>query len=92
MAAQDYTFQEKEYKAEQAGVQALVKHIHDTLDTHYVRICCKANKGVASWYKKLMVKLEPSEEVAMEIARKIYTDAVRPLKTGPRDWEGFVRR
>jgi hypothetical protein len=39
-----------------------------------------------------MVKLELLEEVTMEIARKIYTDAVRPLKTGPRDWEGFVRR
>ena len=32
-----------------------------------------------------MVKLEPLKEVTVEITKKIYTDAVRPLKTGPRD-------
>ena len=47
---------------------------------------------MASWYKKLIIKLKPLQEVAMEIAKRIYTDAVRPLKTGPRDWEGFVKK
>ena len=28
----------------------------------------------------------------MEIIKKIYTDAVRPLKTGPRDQEGFIKK
>ena len=47
---------------------------------------------MVNWYKKLIIKLELLEEVAMEITRKIYTKAVRLLKTGPRDWEGFVKR
>ena len=28
----------------------------------------------------------------MEIIKKIYTDAVRPLKTGPRDQKGFIKK
>ena len=32
-----------------------------------------------------MVKLEPLEEIAMEIIRKIYTNTIRLLKTGFRD-------
>ena len=39
-----------------------------------------------------MVKLKPSKEVIIEITRKIYTDAIRPLKTSPRDQEGFIKR
>ena len=48
MAVQDYIFQEKEYKAKQAGIQVFIKHIYDTFDTYYIRIYCKANKGVAN--------------------------------------------
>ena len=40
---------------------------------------------MVSWYKKLIIKLELLEEVTIEITRKIYIDAIKPLKTSFKD-------
>ena len=32
------------------------------------------------------------KEMEMILVRKGYTEAVRPVKATPKDWEGFVRR
>ena len=45
-AIQNYTFRERKYRLESAGLQALVKYVNDTVDPHHFRLYCKTEEEV----------------------------------------------